>query len=580
MIRTGTLTFSRLVLLAALVGWAGVALGQSATQTSRAAGRWEPRAASDHQPSFRRAESSAGAWQTTRTERTQPQNASASQIAAPPKNWLTPTQAAGRAKAAKSNKNKPVKQSATRVPNPFVPPSDAEQLAAAGKPGANRARSATPSDVSSRPRVNANSSSAQVSQSAARTNANPSRNTKVAPRSPHDRVAYRPRPTTTNSNRLFDDSWIRPLKQVAYQAGAGEPEELYAPPGEESQMQMQMQGSPAMGPELQSEGEWIGSPDGVPYEGPCSDGSCGPDCEGGPMCGDDVGCCATCGREPESCYIDLAFGLHDPEACEEVRFRIPRIHTLMVNGGVHGFKGPFDRDRDSGNFGFQEGINMGFKVPMSRFGYQIGYQATQSQLSGDGDTGITDAFSQNFLTAGLFRRNRDGFQGGVVWDWLVDERDSAVTFSQLRAELGFVDCGCHEIGATVAVHLSDQTLLDEQQDTSTTFRPVDQYLLYYRMHGRRGGEGRVYAGLSDNTNGIVGADFLLPLTDCWSLQPAFTYLIPDGSGGSVGAREEAWNVGINLVWHWKGQARSCHSSPYRPLFNVADNGYMIIDNRP
>jgi hypothetical protein len=56
--------------------------------------------------------------------------------------------------------------------------------------------------------------------------------------------------------------------------------------------------------------------------------------------------------------------------------------------------------------------------------------------------------------------------------------------------------------------------------------------------------------------------------------------MPEESGGNIGAREEAWNVAINLVWHWKDQARSCHSSPYRPLFNVADNGTMIIDDRP
>ena len=332
-----------------------------------------------------------------------------------------------------------------------------------------------------------------------------------------------------------------------------------------------MPGSPMLGPEFQSDGEWIGAPDDLPYGGPG-----GGDC--GPMCGDGVGCCSTCGHDSESCtcYIDLAPGLHDSEACEEVRIRVPKINTLIVNGGVHGFKGPFDRNRDSGNFGFQEGINMGFKVPLTHFGYQIGYQATQSQLSGDADTGIMDAFSQHFVTAGVFRRSRDGFQGGIVWDWLLDERESNDPFSQLRAEFGFVDCGCHEIGVMAAVHLNDNVFVDTQQETVTAFQAVDQYLLYYRMHGPRGGEGRVYTGLTDDVDGLVGADFFVPLTESWSLQPAFTYLIPDGSG----ARDEAWNVGINLVWHWKGQARACHSSPYRPLFNVADNGYMIIDHRP
>ena len=132
------------------------------------------------------------------------------------------------------------------------------------------------------------------------------------------------------------------------------------------------------------------------------------------------------------------------------------------------------------------------------------------------------------------------------------------------------------------MHLGDRTLseLEGEALVTTTFQSADQYVLYYRMHGCRGGEGRVYGGLTDDADGIVGADFLLPLTDCWSLQPGFTYLIPGGSGDTSRAREEAWNIGINLVWHWKGQAHSCHSSPYRPLFNVADNGYMIIDHRP
>ena len=133
------------------------------------------------------------------------------------------------------------------------------------------------------------------------------------------------------------------------------------------------------------------------------------------------------------------------------------------------------------------------------------------------------------------------------------------------------------------MHLNDNVFLERRRrsNVTTTFQSVDQYLLYYRMHGLRGGEGRVYGGITDDVDGIVGADFLLPLTD--SLEPAAGVHVPDSrtaAAGTVAAREEAWNISINLVWHWHGHARSCHSSPYRPLFNVADNGYMIIDNRP
>ncbi len=202
----------------------------------------------------------------------------------------------------------------------------------------------------------------------------------------------------------------------------------------------------------------------------------------------------------------------------------------MVFGGVHGFKGSYDRNRDGGNFGFQEGFNVGAKLPFLDAGYQFGYEATQSQLSGDANTGVGSYFTQHFYTGGVFHRTRDGFQGGIAWDVLADERDTSVTFSQLRAELGFVDCGCHEVGVTGAVHLKDHRFVetnDNETTTITTFQSVDQFLLYYRMHGERGGEGRIYGGLTDNADGIIGSDFLLPLTDCWSLQPAFTYLIPE-----------------------------------------------------
>jgi hypothetical protein len=132
----------------------------------------------------------------------------------------------------------------------------------------------------------------------------------------------------------------------------------------------------------------------------------------------------------------------------------------------------------------------------------------------------------------------------------------------------------------VAIHLTDNVFEDVQQEETITFQPTDQYLLFYRKHGKRGGEGRVFAGVTDDSDGIIGADFLLPLHDTWSLQSSFTYLIPDEDAGSVGARQEAWNIGINLVWHWRGRARKCHSNPYRPLFNVADNGSLIVDDRP
>lgn len=383
------------------------------------------------------------------------------------------------------------------------------------------------------------------------------------------------------TDRLMEDSWLGSLRQVAYQSG--EPEELYAPPGYESASPIRgsRMSAPMMGPAIESSGEWIGSPGGACCDGSCgADCGCGPGCDCGPMCGDGIGCRSSCGECRDNNLDLCTVGPHDDEACHTIRIRTPKCQEFMIFGGVHGFKGPYDRNRDSGNFGLQEGFNIGAKLPFLEAGYQVGYQAQQSQLNGDESTGIADAFSQHFFTAGAFKRVRDGFQGGAVWDLLLDERDSSVAFSQIRAEFGFVDRGCHEFGITGSVHLNDNLIIDPTQESITAFQAVDQYLVYYRMHGPRGGEGRVYGGLTDDVDGIIGADFHLPLTDNFALLPAFTYMIPDSNHAASAASEEAWNISIALVWHWRGHARSCHSSPYRPLFNVADNGYLIIDNRP
>ncbi len=325
----------------------------------------------------------------------------------------------------------------------------------------------------------------------------------------------------------------------------------------------------------------------------CGDGMCG--CEPGCDCGCDgeagcaceasCGCPCGCGAETP-CIIAcgdnvLLMGEGDAEACHTIRIGVPKWQELMIFGGVHGFKGPYDQARDSGNFGFHEGFNAGFKVPFSDAGYQIGYQAVHSQLHGDKDTGISDPHTQQFVTFGLFRRAQNGVQLGIAWDMLRDERFGAIDFHQLRTELALIDRGCHEFGLAIAAHLNEHEMFPADEDNgSTVFQATDQYLLFYRFHGNRGGEGRAYGGLNDDEDAIIGADLLIPIQDRWSLTTGFTYLIPEEDAGEEGASHEAWNIGINLVWHWDSRARKCHSNCYRPLFNVADNGYLIVDERP
>ncbi|HEX2473109.1 MAG TPA: DUF6666 family protein [Lacipirellulaceae bacterium] len=325
----------------------------------------------------------------------------------------------------------------------------------------------------------------------------------------------------------------------------------------------------------------------------CGDGMCG--CEPGCGCGCDgeagcaceasCGCPCGCGAE-SPCILACGdtvclMGEGDAEACHTIRIGVPKWQEFMIFGGVHGFKGPYDQSRDSGNFGFHEGFNAGYKVPFSDAGYQIGYQAVHSQLHGDKDTGISDPHTQQFVTVGLFRRAQNGVQLGIAWDLLRDERFGAIDFHQLRTELALIDRGCHEFGLAVTAHLNEHEMFPADEDNgSPVFQATDQYLLFYRFHGNRGGEGRAYGGLNDDDDAIIGADLLIPIQERWSLATGFTYLIPEEDAGEDGAAHEAWNIGISLVWHWDSRARKSHSNCYRPLFNVADNGYMIIDERP
>ncbi len=343
----------------------------------------------------------------------------------------------------------------------------------------------------------------------------------------------------------------------------------------------------------------LGGPCYHPYceQGNCCNGSCPTGCAG-PCCGDgcDAGCGCPCG-EPcgeQGCGCEpgcdcpsnnakkdvFCIGPGDDESCHIVQVRWPKWQEVVAFSGVQGFKGPYDRARDSGNFGFNEGFNIGAKIPYAQLGYQFGYRATEDQLNGDIDTGIEKQFVQSFVTAGLFHRQKEGLNFGVVWDALVDERTHTENFHQIRSEISLIGCSCHEFGLGATVGTNSHTIGDGiNPDTELQYQASDQYVLFYRLHGCDGGEGRIYAGVNNDSDGILGADTLVPIGGCFSLQSNFTYLIPHQKNGTPGATNEAWNVGVGLVWHWDGQARKCYENCYRPMFNVADNGTLIVDQQ-
>jgi hypothetical protein len=257
---------------------------------------------------------------------------------------------------------------------------------------------------------------------------------------------------------------------------------------------------------------------------------------------------------------------------------LPRLKEMTVWGGAHGFKGPrdlIDGGPGDNNFGFQEGFNMGGRAPLvslilPQVSYQLGYQAVQSRLSGtsDDDDGHR---SQHFVTGGLFRRVRSGVQFGVVWDLMRDDLEMEEDFQQLRYEVSLKSQGGREVGFWGCSNTNTKEVDD------IPFETVDQHCMFFRLNFREGGSLRIFGGATNNSEGIVGADFLAPLSNRWSVNTGFNYLIPDAIDGPPGAQEESWNVGCNLVWHWGATAKAGNNNPHAPLFPVADNGWMFID---
>lgn len=304
----------------------------------------------------------------------------------------------------------------------------------------------------------------------------------------------------------------------------------------------------------------------------CGEPSCGLSyCEPSCGCGDIgcTGCGTTCGC---GSVCDGTCGV-------PITICVPPIRELTFEAGVQAFKNPLDRNRDRGNFGVNYGLNLGGSMSWlgtPGIGYQFGYRGTSNQMHGDDTQNTADGHDQSFVTAGLFHRKTCGLQYGVVYDMLRDERQGSNNFGQVRGLISVINPRGNEIGFMFSKHVTESRLPDAN---GTLYHATDQYLAFYRVHGCQGGEFRVFGGFDDDSKGILGADFAIPLTDRWSLNTGFTYVIPEEGDAGVGAEQEAWNLGMNMVWHYGYRAKQCFAAQYRPMFRVADNGSFIMDDR-
>jgi hypothetical protein len=288
------------------------------------------------------------------------------------------------------------------------------------------------------------------------------------------------------------------------------------------------------------------------------------------------------------------------------------FRDLSLFAGVHGFKGPLDQGLN-GNFGFQEGVNLGAPLGGCNIGYQLGFAANQSNFSGDQtrtaytgiDQSITDGTGrdanvltpsrgdrhQYFFTGGIFQRALcGGIQWGVVFDFMRDMYYDQADLKQIRSETSFVfPGGCNEIGYFGAYNVGGDRLRLEDRirilqtevrfNSEVLLAPTDMFVGFFRRHFETGGEGRIWGGFSGHGNGLVGADLRVPLGGSWAVENSFTYLVPKHGRGTDGLREEAWGLNIQLVWYPGRRAACVQNDCYRPLFGVADNSTFLVHTR-
>ncbi|MES1213394.1 MAG: DUF6666 family protein, partial [Singulisphaera sp.] len=182
-----------------------------------------------------------------------------------------------------------------------------------------------------------------------------------------------------------------------------------------------------------------------------------------------------------------------------------------------------------------------------------------------------------FLTAGLYHRPMcgQGWQGGAVYDWLDDRFYERTRFQQVRAEASYIFSNGNELGYWGAFATgSNQTQL--VNGTLLTFSSVNQNAFFYRKNFANGDQFRIWGGFAGNSGGLVGADHRIHMSNNWDLMGGFNYLIPGSSKDGAAATQEAWGIALNLVWYPTRPTCGTHNGPFRSLFSVADNNWLMV----
>ena len=122
-------------------------------------------------------------------------------------------------------------------------------------------------------------------------------------------------------------------------------------------------------------------------------------------------------------------------------------------------------------------------------------------------------------------------------------------------------------------------------DAQVRWETLDMYAFFYRKYFANGAIGRFSSGFTGEGDALLGVDLMAPLTSNFAFEGGFNYRIPDGNTDAEddddrrAALNEGWGITLNLVWY-PGYKSPCSSrNPYRPMFGVADNTTLFLNQR-
>ena len=236
---------------------------------------------------------------------------------------------------------------------------------------------------------------------------------------------------------------------------------------------------------------------------------------------------------------------------------------------------------DDASFGFYGGFNFGMplcKLTCGVVSGQVGVRAVSTEF--DGNSFFDDNRDQTFFTAGFFRRVDYGLQFGVVADVLREEWFTETETVQIRGDLAWVYPSGSAFGFRFTSAAQDDVtdgIINGNRVIGLGTDIIDTYRFYYRHTVACGGYSDISLGWSNDDHFVFAMAYDMPLSETWAVQSSLTYLAGEDVPPAVafaGNGNEVWNLNVGFAWRPRG--RSWYRSYDRPLFDVADNGTMII----